>query len=157
MNGPIFLLMFFFLPETSASNILLRRAQRLRRLTGNKMLKSQSEIDQGNATFAQIAKFQLIKPTEIMLKDPAVFFVNAYTSFCYGIYYSFFEAFPLVYILTEGGPGSVTEVTNFYAFLQAFNFSYLGYSSAVTCVLVAVTLVAGWCIHRLAPQEAAGA
>lgn len=98
MCGPVFLLMFFFMPETSAPNILLRRAQRLRRLTGNPMLKSQSEIDQGNASFSSIAKFQLIKPIEIMIKDPAVFFVHLYTSFCYGIYYSFFEAFPLVYI-----------------------------------------------------------
>jgi len=33
MNGPIFLSLFFFLPETSSANILLRRAQRLRKLT----------------------------------------------------------------------------------------------------------------------------
>jgi MFS transporter, DHA1 family, multidrug resistance protein len=90
--------MCFFMPETSANNILLRRARRLRALTGNQMLKSQSEIDQGSQTVADIAKFQLIKPVEIMLKDPAVFFVNVYTSFIYGIYYSFFEAFPIVYI-----------------------------------------------------------
>ena len=98
MNGPIFVLMFLFLPETSAPNILLRRAQRLRKLTGNSMLKSQSEIDQGNTSISAVAIAQLIRPTEIMLKDPAVLFVNVYTAFCYGIYYSFFEAFPLVYI-----------------------------------------------------------
>ncbi len=33
------------------------------------------------------------------------------------------KAFPLIYVLTDGGPGSVTEVTNYYAFEQAFNFS----------------------------------
>lgn len=66
------------------------------------------------------------------------------------------KAFPLVYILTEGGPGSVTEVTNYYAFLQAFNFSYLGYSSAVTLVLVAVTVLVSWAIHRYGPSETAG-
>ena len=32
-----------------------------------------------------------------MFLDPAVFFTNAYTALVYGIYYSFFEAFPLVY------------------------------------------------------------
>jgi multiple sugar transport system permease protein len=42
------------------------------------------------------------------------------------------KAFPLIYILTEGGPGTVTEVTNYYGFVQAFNFGYLGYSSAIT-------------------------
>ena len=34
------------------------------------------------------------------------------------------KAFPLIFILTDGGPGSVTEVTNYYSFIQAFNFSY---------------------------------
>ena len=46
------------------------------------------------------------------------------------------KAFPLIYLLTDGGPGAVTEVTNYYAFQQAFNFSYLGFSSAITVVLV---------------------
>ena len=38
----------------------------------------------------------------------------------------------------------MTEVTNYYAFQQAFNFSYLGFSSAITVVLVAATLVLSW-------------
>ncbi len=58
------------------------------------------------------------------------------------------KAFPLIYILTDGGPGSVTEVTNYYSFLQAFNFSYLGYSSAITVVLVGLTVVLSWLVLR---------
>jgi multiple sugar transport system permease protein len=34
------------------------------------------------------------------------------------------KAFPLIYVLTNGGPGTATEVTNYYAFVQWFNFSY---------------------------------
>ena len=59
------------------------------------------------------------------------------------------KAFPLIYILTDGGPGSLTEVTNFYSFMQAFNFSYLGYSSAITVTLVIATILASWGIIRL--------
>jgi len=59
------------------------------------------------------------------------------------------KAFPLIYILTDGGPGSVTEVTNYYSFLQAFNFSYLGYSSAITVIMVAATVVLSWLVFRL--------
>jgi len=59
------------------------------------------------------------------------------------------KAFPLIYLLTDGGPGSVTEVTNYYAFQQAFNFSYLGYSSAITMVLVVAILALSWFIVRL--------
>ncbi|EXJ73658.1 uncharacterized protein A1O5_03420 [Cladophialophora psammophila CBS 110553] len=98
MSSPVFVLMFLSMPETSANNILLRRAQRLRKLTGNANLKSQGEIDQGTMSFSKVAIEQMWKPIEIFLKDPAVFFTNVYTSLIYGIYYSFFEAFPLVYI-----------------------------------------------------------
>lgn len=49
-----------------------------------------------------------------------------------------FKAFPLLYILTNGGPGTVTEVTNFYGFIQAFNFSYWGYGSAIAVVMLVV-------------------
>jgi len=59
------------------------------------------------------------------------------------------KAFPLIYILTDGGPGTVTEVTNYYSFMQAFNFSYLGYSSAITVTLVIATVLASWAIIRL--------
>lgn len=59
------------------------------------------------------------------------------------------KAFPLIYLLTDGGPGTVTEVTNYYSFIQAFNFSYLGYSSAITLVLIAATVLLSWGILKL--------
>lgn len=59
------------------------------------------------------------------------------------------KAFPLIFILTDGGPGSLTEVTNYYSYLQAFNFSYLGFSSAITVALLAATIVLSWMIVRL--------
>ena len=59
------------------------------------------------------------------------------------------KAFPLIFLLTGGGPGSVTEVTNYYAYLLAFNFGELGYSSAVTVVLLAATVLTSWAAMRL--------
>ncbi|KAF5249083.1 hypothetical protein FANTH_5609 [Fusarium anthophilum] len=96
-SAPIFILMFLLLPETSGANILLRRAERLRKLTGNQRFMSQSEIDQRHMKVSAIAVDALIKPMEITLKDPAVLFVQVYTAIIYGIYYSFFEVFPRVY------------------------------------------------------------
>ena len=86
------------MPETSAANILLRRAKRLRALTGNDKLRSQSEIDQGGKKFSAVVYEALAVPAIICIQDPAVLFTNLYSSVIYGIYYSFFEAFPLVYI-----------------------------------------------------------
>lgn len=63
------------------------------------------------------------------------------------------KAFPLIYILTDGGPGTVTEVTNYYAFLQAFNFSYLGFASAITVVMMAATFLLSWLIIRMVGME----
>ncbi|KAK5020134.1 hypothetical protein LTR16_001358, partial [Cryomyces antarcticus] len=97
MSAPVFILWFFCLPETSASNILLRRAARLRSRLEVKNIRSQSEIDREGLTAGAIFLDAIIKPCEIMIKDPAVLFTNVYTALTYGIYYSFFEAFPLVY------------------------------------------------------------
>jgi len=60
-----------------------------------------------------------------------------------------FKAFPLIYVLTNGGPGSVTEVTNFYGFIQAFNFSYWGYASAIATVMLVGVFLLSWLVGRL--------
>ncbi|KAL5320280.1 hypothetical protein ACEPPN_011081 [Leptodophora sp. 'Broadleaf-Isolate-01'] len=97
MAAPMLIMLLTVTPETSTPNILLRRAQRLRKLTGDARLQAQSEIDQRHLTASGILVDALIKPIEITLKDPAIFFVNIYTALFYGIYYTFFEVFPLVF------------------------------------------------------------
>jgi DHA1 family multidrug resistance protein-like MFS transporter len=72
LSAPIWLVMLCFLPETFAPNILLKRAQRLRNLTGKAQLKSQSEIDQSNMSGKEVAFDALIKPWQINALDPAV-------------------------------------------------------------------------------------
>ena len=48
------------------------------------------------------------------------------------------KAFPLIYILTRRRPRHASPRSpTIYSFIQAFNFSYLGYSSAITVVLMA--------------------
>ncbi|KAI9813733.1 MAG: hypothetical protein M1832_006106 [Thelocarpon impressellum] len=100
--GPALILLFCCLPETSSSNILLRRAARLRKISGDNRLKSQSEIDQANMSSRDTAIFYLWKPWQITALDPAVLFTSVYTSLVYGIFYSFFEVFPLVYPVMYG-------------------------------------------------------
>jgi multiple sugar transport system permease protein len=59
------------------------------------------------------------------------------------------KAFPLIYVLTNGGPGEVTQVTNYYAFVQAFNFSLWGYASAIATLMVAAVFALSWLIDRM--------
>lgn len=97
LSAPIFLLLFFLLPETSSDNILLRRAARLRTITGNHNLRSQSEINMQRMSGKEIAFDALIKPWEMNILDPAILFTTFYAALCYAIFYSFFEVFPLVF------------------------------------------------------------
>ncbi|CAK1362718.1 uncharacterized protein RHO25_007029 [Cercospora beticola] len=46
----------------------------------------------------QTMRNAIVKPVQITLQDPAVTVANLYTSFVYGSYYTFFDAFPRVYL-----------------------------------------------------------
>jgi MFS transporter, DHA1 family, multidrug resistance protein len=107
MAGPVYISLLFLLPETSSANILLRRAARLRKLTGNANLKSQGEIDQEKLTVNEVIIGNLWRPAQINILDPAVLFTSLYTALMYSIFYSFFEVFPLVY--ATGNPGKATH------------------------------------------------
>ena len=85
VSGPIFIVLFVFLPETSSNNILLRKAQRLRKLTGNDKLRSQSEIDQAKLTPRAIVVDALWKPVELHFLDPSIAFATIYTALMYGV------------------------------------------------------------------------
>ncbi|GAA98576.1 uncharacterized protein L969DRAFT_75935 [Mixia osmundae IAM 14324] len=102
ISGAVWLLLFFTLPETSGNNILTRRAQRLRQLTGNPNFKSQGEIDGAFMTGGEIAKMTLVRPILMMFTEPIVFFLNLYIAFLYAILYLFFELFDIVFEMTYG-------------------------------------------------------
>ncbi|GAW18216.1 hypothetical protein ANO14919_076900 [Xylariales sp. No.14919] len=107
-GSAIFPVMFAFLPETSPATLLLQRAQRLRKATGNPAFMSQSEIDQQGMSNGAVFIDALIKPLEITVKDPAILFVQMYTAVVYATYYSFFESFELVYqVYYEMTPGQI--------------------------------------------------
>jgi multiple sugar transport system permease protein len=63
------------------------------------------------------------------------------------------KAFPHIFIMTAGGPGTATEVTNFYAYLQAFSYTYVGYSSAIIVVMLVATLVMSVGVLRTTGRE----
>lgn len=98
LAGPTFLVMLCFLPETNGDTVLYHRAHRLRRITGNDKLKAQSELDQAGMSVTGLVWENLYRPIQMMALDPAVLFTAIYTALIYGIYYSFFESFPLVYV-----------------------------------------------------------
>ena len=66
------------------SSILCRRAARLRRLTGNKNLRSQGEIDGANMTLGDIAMMTLVRPFILGFREPIVACWNVYIALVYG-------------------------------------------------------------------------
>ena len=121
MSGPVFVIWFISMPETLADYILLRRARRLRKITGDQRYVSVSEIKQSKLQFSEVIVDALVKPFEINVKDPAIAYTSLYSGIIYGIYYSFFEVFPLVY----GG-------------IYGFNIGEIG--ATFTCIAVALAL-----------------
>jgi len=96
-SGPV-LAMLLLWPETSAATILHHRAARLREQTGNDLIRTRAEIaHQQKAGFKDVVMEALLMPARITALDPAILFTNVYMMLVYGIYYSFFESFPLVW------------------------------------------------------------
>jgi DHA1 family multidrug resistance protein-like MFS transporter len=96
LSGAAFLFLFFSLPETLASTILLKRARRLRKLTGNPKLTSHGERAQSRLTAGELAYDSFLRPLKLMI-EPAIFVLNFYIALVYAIFYLFFESIPLAF------------------------------------------------------------
>lgn len=65
------------LPETYADTILLKRARRLRKLTGNPNLRSPSEVEESTMSHREFLYETLVRPI-VLATEPAVLFCNVY-------------------------------------------------------------------------------
>ena len=98
LSGFTCIMLFFFFPETSSSNILYRRALRLRKATGDNRLRSQAEIDAENLSGRDIARDVLVRPFTLNFQEPIVLLLNLYIALIYALFYLWFESFPIVFI-----------------------------------------------------------
>lgn len=108
-----FIVLSIFLPETLEGTILRHRAERLRRLTGNPHLRSESEIEEEGQTALGLTYVNFVHTCQLSL-EPAVLFANtfvlppfldspslahnivffpscSYLGFVYSIFYLWFE------------------------------------------------------------------
>ncbi|KAN0138990.1 Major facilitator superfamily domain containing protein [Lactarius tabidus] len=98
LSGATLVLLFFFFPETSASNILYRRAKRLRKVTGNQSIRSASEIAAAAMRPRDLAVEVLVRPFALNFQEPIVLVLNIYIGLIYALLYIWFESFPIVFI-----------------------------------------------------------
>ncbi|KAE8382871.1 major facilitator superfamily domain-containing protein [Aspergillus bertholletiae] len=102
VSGFTLVILFFFLPETFAPNILWRRARRVRKITGNSNYKCEAEIELSHVRPKDVIFEALIRPFQLCFLEPIVLFLNLYISLIYGILYIWFEAYPIVFSEIHG-------------------------------------------------------
>ncbi|KAG9054970.1 hypothetical protein FS842_003636 [Serendipita sp. 407] len=88
-------LLIFFVPETYSPVLLKRKAQRLRKETGNERLRAPLELDE--RTILQATLFSCTVPFQLVAAEPMALVLNIWTSLLLGILYMFFSAFPIVF------------------------------------------------------------
>ncbi|KAL9027731.1 MAG: hypothetical protein Q9196_003788 [Gyalolechia fulgens] len=81
--------------ETYGPTILKRRAQRMRRETGNPNIFAPLELEKKGAR--QMITVTLTRPVRMFLSEAIVLFSCVYISIAYAIFYLFFEAYPLIF------------------------------------------------------------
>lgn len=102
LSGFSLAVLVLFLPETSSANILYRRTRRLRKLTGNKKLISEPELEGMEMTGKDAATMILVRPFTLLFAEPIVFALDLYIALIYGLLYIWFESFPIVFIQIYG-------------------------------------------------------
>jgi len=122
----------FFLPETSANNILVRRTRRLRKITGDDKLMCEPELIAQQMSGKQIVMMALVRPITLNFTEPMVFLLNLYIALIYGLLYIWFESFVVVFVdiygfgLGEEGLAYLGILIGALAVIPPF-FAYLYY------------------------------
>lgn len=85
----------FTIPETFAPVLLRKRAEKLRKETGNPNITTEQEMFQ--ASFSQVLTETLIRPFQMLLTEPILLLMSMYIALIYGLLYAFFFSFPVVF------------------------------------------------------------
>ena len=78
---------------------------------------------------------------------------SIFVCFVVGIINSF-TMFDIIYTMTNGGPGSSTEILVTYIYKNAFTFNRMGYASAITLAMFLFLLFLTWLGNKLSGGEA---
>lgn len=97
------------IPETYAPVLLRKRAQALRKKTGN-VYVAKLDVGHDRPTLRRSTKIALSRPWILLIKEPIVLSLSIYMAIVYGILYLMFAAFPIVFQEQRGwsqGVGSL--------------------------------------------------
>ncbi|KAI1766591.1 MFS general substrate transporter [Hypoxylon sp. FL1150] len=95
-TGVMFFLGVIFVPETYTPYLLIRRAEKLSKITG-KVYMSKLEAGKPKKTAASVFRTAIARPWVILFFEPIVLALSIYSAIVYGILYLIFTAFPIVF------------------------------------------------------------
>ncbi len=64
-----------------------------------------------------------------------------------------FKVFDIIYVMTEGGPGTFTEVLSFRIWKEAFMFRHFGYSASMSYYMIIILSILAMVLFRLLRRE----
>ena len=64
-----------------------------------------------------------------------------------------FNVFGIVFVMTQGGPGTATQVIATYTYRKAFQENQVGYGAALSMIMTIISLVASYIFIRLRERE----
>ncbi|KAF8996140.1 MFS polyamine transporter [Cyathus striatus] len=99
----------FFIPETLAPVLLRKKAERLRKETGDDKHCTLQELER--KPFSETLKIALVRPFVMLFLEPIVLFMSFYLSFVYSLLYLMFFAFPIAFEEIRGFSGGMTGLT----------------------------------------------
>ncbi|KAM0750746.1 MFS polyamine transporter [Meredithblackwellia eburnea MCA 4105] len=98
-----------FSPESLAIVLLRRKAERIRKETGDESYQSQGEMDK--VPLSHRLKIALVRPFILMFCEPIVLFMSFYLSVVYSLLYLFFFSTPIAFAEIRGFSGGITGTT----------------------------------------------
>ena len=57
--------------------------------------------------------------------------------------------FPMIFVMTKGGPGRSTQATNYYAYVQTFGNENVAYGAAVAVMLFLMAAFIAYYVAKL--------
>lgn len=89
-----------FTGETLASTILVKRAKKLRKETGNSEYQT---LHERNAKgFKTVLVISLLRPLEMLVREPILIFFSLYLCLVYALLYLMFFAYPIIFVEGHG-------------------------------------------------------
>lgn len=115
--GFFWVVIFFFLPETRDTVIMMKKAKKIREETGNENIFALHEQDR--STPGRLWKVSLIRPFKFLFTEPITYLSAIINGFLYGVIFLANQAFPLIFGVGAGGYGWTSP--------GAVNLTYLSF------------------------------